>query len=149
MLAVTNVTGDISHSEHGSGYPDKLVADITSEDQDFVYLSTLRSSTNNCLCLSISINGMAVNFKVDTGTEVTAITPCINLQPHLRIIKAAEALQITQRLRQKAIDYPGHDRGHSHHIDNIKRFILSMLSPTRTRVPDKLSMSCQIWNGIY
>lgn len=68
-----NKKGHYSNQCHSKS--NKLVADITSEDQDFVYLSTLRSSTNNCLCLSISINGMEVNFKVDIGAQVTAIIP--------------------------------------------------------------------------
>ena len=53
--------------------PDCLT-DITSEEQDFVYLNTLGSLTNTCISLPISINGGTVNFKVDTGAEVTAIT---------------------------------------------------------------------------
>ena len=81
-----NKKGHNSNQCHSKS--NKLVADITSEDQDFVYLSTLRSSTNNCLCLSISINGMEVNFKVDTGAEVTAITP-----PTYNLISESSKLQ--------------------------------------------------------
>ena len=55
----------------------KRVGDITSADQggqDFVYLSTLGGHSSECLCIPISINGIVVDFKVDTGAEVTAIT---------------------------------------------------------------------------
>ena len=55
----------------------KQVADITTADQgqDFAYLSTLGSHPSACLCLPISINGKVVDFKIDIGAEVTAITP--------------------------------------------------------------------------
>ena len=55
----------------------KRVGDITSADQggqDFAYLSTLGGHSSECLCIPISINGIVVDFKVDTGAEVTAIT---------------------------------------------------------------------------
>ena len=55
----------------------KQVADITTSDQvqDFDYLNTLGGHPSTCLCLPISINGNVLDFKVDTGAEVTAITP--------------------------------------------------------------------------
>jgi hypothetical protein len=50
------------------------------EDQDFVYLSTSRSSiqTTAYPYLFQSMAHAAVDFEVDTGAEVTAFTPSTN-----------------------------------------------------------------------
>ena len=58
----------------------KSVAEVTDtpmpeqEFDDFAYLSTLSSRDDNVWTCDIQVNGQNVNFKVDTGAEVTVIS---------------------------------------------------------------------------
>ena len=73
---------------------------ITTADQgqDFAFLSTLGSHPSACLCLPISIIGKVVDFKVDTGAEVTAITPSTyNLFSALNLDKPCSHSEVQTR----------------------------------------------------
>ena len=112
----------------------KRVADITMEDstdmamedQDFAYLNTLDSLSENFLPLSISINGQQINGQVDTGAEVTAIT-----------LSTYNLLSSSVTLEKPAKSLRGPDKKP---LTTMGMAQVRLPFPTKTRVPGNLSM---------
>jgi transposase InsO family protein len=76
----------------------KSVAEVSNtplleqEYDDIAYLNTLDSQGGNCLTCDIQVNGHNVNFKVDTGAEVTVISEDISKTLGLELSQTAKSL---------------------------------------------------------